>query len=533
MGSIVSCSKFTQFLVDQQPYYDKRILMDIRPTDGWIGHVKSGTFEAFSGTQHTRDRFNHVFPNTTKAWEPVTAAHCLGTPCDPTEHTIGWGSTRLTYGLEKQSWQTPLLCYDQDMHVTHARENFRYIISDILKPATNAIMSNFLRKRAAQYAGNQYIVGTALNTFVYNWTKVSDEEIYIDTNCNPASVGKLSPQHLQVMVSPLMLVGAKGKTPFEGKRPPMLELVTDMETMWELDKLAGQTTPSISGNWRFEQWDAANKYWAYGFNGQIGNYATRVDPLSLRFIYVGYDIGGNGQYRYQVVLPYTNIASSGAGGSAGLKSVVNQDYQRAQYTFSFIWDPEVIEALVSEATPVNPEMPFSSRNFGGRWQFVMDNLGSDVNGCVIENKRRNKGQFIGDFKLAIAPAYTERAVLWFHKREPACLPLLSTCNAETYPVEQDYDSDNTPCPEEERELPYTSVFTPTVNSTSGDYKIAASSITCDGGPVQHPAISGTTSLAGLVVQLNASCSVVGTWTVNGFDIEVESTCENVDVAFLV
>ena len=55
-----------------------------------------------------------------------------------------------------------------------------------------------------------------------------------------------------------------------------------------------------------------------------------------------------------------------------------------------------LEALVMDAQPVNPEMPFSSRNFGGKWQFVMDNLGAGENGCVVENKRRNKGQFIAD-----------------------------------------------------------------------------------------------------------------------------------------
>lgn len=531
MPSIVSCNKFTQFLVDQQPYYDKRILMDVRPTDGWIGHVKTGTFEAFTGTQHTRDRFNHVFPNTTKAWNPVTSANCLGTPCDPTENTIGWGSTRLTYGLEQQSWNTPLLCYDQDMHITHAKQNYSYIISDILRPATSAIMSNFLRKRGAQYADNKYVASSSLLAFEYNWVRVNDEEIYIDTNIDPATVGKLTPQHLQTMVSPLLLVGAKGKRPFADKRPPMLELVTDMETAWELDKMVGQTggNPNVTSNWRFTQWDAANKYWAYGFTGQIGNYAVRSDPMALRFIYVGV-VAGN--HRYQVVLPYTNIASSGAGGASGLKSIVNLDYQRAQYTFSFIWDVEGIEALVAEPASVNPEMPFGSRNFGGKWQFVMDNLGEDVNGCVIENKRRNKGQFIGDFKLAIAPAYTERLVLWFHRREPACLPLISACNTEEYPTDQSYNSANDACAEVAGTT-YVTTVTPELNSTDGDYQIPASSITCDGGPVQHPAISGATTLAGLVVQLNSAVGVVGTWAVSGSDITVTSTCQNVDVAFLV
>ncbi len=102
-------------------------------------------------------------------------------------------------------------------------------------------------------------------------------------------------------------------------------------------------------------------------------------------------------------------------------------------------------ALVADATPVNPEMPFSSRNFGGKWQFVMDNLGAGSDGCVIENKRRNKGQFIGDFKLAIRPEYTEFANVFFHKREPACVPCIATCNPDPgYPA-QVYDSSNTPC----------------------------------------------------------------------------------------
>src|SRR5437879_3673741 len=109
MAKIASCSQFTQFLTDQQPNFDRYIIKDIRPSDAanWIPHVKSGTFEAWSGTQHTRDRFNNVYPNVTKTWEQVTSSGCLGTPCDLNEHVINWGSTRLTYFLEKQSWQTP------------------------------------------------------------------------------------------------------------------------------------------------------------------------------------------------------------------------------------------------------------------------------------------------------------------------------------------------------------------------------------------------------------------------------------------
>ncbi|HUD75877.1 MAG TPA: hypothetical protein VMQ76_12465, partial [Terracidiphilus sp.] len=438
--NIVSCAQFSQFLTDQQPNYDKYIIKDIRPEDGWLAHVTSGTFDAWSGTQHTRDRFNNVYPDVTQVWKQVTSAGCLGTPCDKTETAIGWGSTRLTYFLEEQSWQTQLLCFDQDMHITHAKEQFAYIISKILKPATSAIQSNFLRKRGAQYSDNKYIAnryfGTAASTFTYTWVTVGTEEIYIDTNANPASVFKLTPQMLQRLVEPLLSVGYLGENPFKEQTPPMLELVVDTQTMWELDRLGGSQgvggTPSVTGNWRFTEWDAASKYWKYGFSGQIGNYAGRVDVNNLRFNYVGV-VAGN--YRYQVVLPYKNVPSSGAGGSAGIKSIRNPDFDNAQFAFSYVWHAKGIEMLVAEAMPVNPEMPFASRNFAGKWQFVMDNLGADVNGCVIENKRRNKGQFIADFKQAIAPNYTEFLVLMFHKREAACVIEIGNCSTDPgYPT---------------------------------------------------------------------------------------------------
>ena len=101
-----------------------------------------------------------------------------------------------------------------------------------------------------------------------------------------------------------------------------------------------------------------------------------------------------------------------------------------------------------DAQPVNPEMPFSSRNFGGKWQFVMDNLGAGENGCVVENKRRNKGQFIADFKLAIRPLYTEFINVFFHRREPFCVPEISNCSTDPgYPT-QSYDSCNMACESE-------------------------------------------------------------------------------------
>ena len=462
MNENISCDAFTQLLVDQQPYYDELILADIRPTDSWIGNVATGTFPAHSGVTHRLDRFKHVFPNTTKVWTATSYAGCIGTPCDKTEHCVGWGSERIEYHLEEQSWSTPLLCFDQLMHVTHSEEQFEQIITDILRPATSAIMSMFLRKRTLQHASHCYYTTTAgiLAEFTFEWTVVVDEEYFFDCSVAPTNCGKLTPQALQVRWNPLMRLGYAGKNPFK-ETAPFIELVTDVETCWELDKLGGSTgvggTPSVSGNWRFTEWNAANAYWRYGFSGQVGNFMVRTDWAGLRFNYVG-DLGvgpvlAANRYRYQLVLPYRNDATGGAGGDAGLGSVDNPDFDAAHFTISFITHKMGLEALTADATPINPQMPFSARDFAGRWQFVMDNLGADADGCVVENKRRNKGQFIADFKLAIRPKYVEFINAYFHKREPLCVPFIDTCSDDPgYPT-QTYESCPDSCEIRGQDLP--------------------------------------------------------------------------------
>lgn len=526
-STVVKGCDFVQNLVDQQPVYDKLILEDITPIDGWILNMDTGTFEGFSGVEHTLDRFNDVWPDTTKVWTKTQSGNCLGNPCDKTRHSMGWGATRLTYYLEEQSWKTPLLCYDQDMHVTHAKEHFRQIIGDILKPATSAIMSSFMRKRALLNAGKTWVASGTMPdfTFVFSTGPLGNEEIFFDCSVRPNDVFLLTPQMLQRRFEPLMRIGYAGKNPFKDTAP-FIELVTDISTCWSLDRLGGSqgvgggNNPTVVGNWRFEEWGATNKYWRYGFSGQLGNFMVRTDPLGLRFNFQR-DLGvgsAPNRYRYQVVLPYTNVTSSGAGGAAGLKRISNNDFDNAQYRISFIWHKKGMQALVADASPINPEMPFSSRNFGGKWQFVMDNLGADQDGKVIENFLRNKGMFVADFKLSIRPMYTEFVEAIFHKGEPQCVYEIKTCNPDPgYPT-QTYTSFNATCG-----AGVTLTFTPILAAGTSTYEILAGTITCDGEQVPHARITGTTGLAALVVQLNAFAGVLGTWAVAGSTITLAGT----------
>ncbi len=455
-GQIIQACDFPQFFVDQTPKFDELIMEDIRPTDGWLLNVSTGTTPMGTPTEITQDRFRAVWPNTTKTWTRVVAngPGCTGNPCDPTENQIGWGADRLTYFAEQQTWGTPLLCYDQDMHVTHAEQHISQVISDILRPATTAISSNFLRKRALFWAKNKFVANKAMNQFTYTWTLAganNDEEIYFDTSAAPSTVFHLVPQMLQARFSPLMRIGYAGKNPFKDTAP-YIELVTDMDTCWWLDKLGASQgvggVPSVTGNWRFTQWSAANEYWRYGFSGQIGNFMVRVDELGLRFNYVR-DLGagaGVNRFRYQIVLPYRNGITSGAGGAAGLGSDENPDFDKAQFAISYIWHKKAMEILVPDARPLNPEMPFGHRDFGGKWRFAMHDLGADASGQVITNKWENKGQFIAWFKYYVRPLHYEFAEAWFHRREQMCIPEITVCSPDPGYPNQEYNSALPPCP---------------------------------------------------------------------------------------
>jgi hypothetical protein len=460
-AQIVNACDFIQALVDETPKFDERIMRDIRPTDGWIGNVATATAPIGTPTEITQDRFRAVFPNTTKTWNRVVAngVGCTGNPCDPTEHLIGWGADRLTYYEEQQTWATPLICYDQAWNITHAVEHIDYIISDILKPATSFISSNFLRKRHLLWSKYKLAANATLSGFTYQWTLAGpnlDEEQYFDCNVSPNNVYKLVPQMLQRQFTPLMQTGYAGQNPFKDTSP-FIELVTDMDTCWDLEHLGGQTgvgpadSPNVLGNWRFENFNETTKYWRYGFSGQIGNFMVRTDMFGLRFNYVT-DLGagangGNGnRYRYQIVLPFVNSITTGAGGSAGIGDDFNPAFANAQYCLSQIHHKKGMELLVPEAKPLSPDMPYGHRDFGGKWAFLMHDLGADASGNVITNKWKNKGQFGAWFKYYVRPQHTEFLQNFFHMREQFCIPQISPCSPSPGYPPQSYVSELPACP---------------------------------------------------------------------------------------
>lgn len=466
-SSIVKACDFPQFLVDQTPKFDEIIMEDIRPSDGWLLNVSTGTLPMGTPTEVTQDRFRHVFPNTTKKWNRVVAngTGCSGNPCDPTLNQLGWGADRLTWYAEEQTWGTPMFCFNQDMHITHAKEHIAQIIDKILRPATIAISSNFLRKRHLLWSKRKWQANRYMTAFTYVWTlggAAGDEEIYFDCSCDPNNVFHLAPQMLQNRYQTLMMDGYSGENPFK-ENAPFVELVSDMDTVWWLEHLGGSQgiggIPSVSGNWRFEQWDAASAYWRYGFGGKIGNYQVRVDPMGLRFNYVT-DRGAGAapnRYRYQVILPYRNGITTGAGGAAGLGSDTNPDFLTAQFRISQIHHKRGMQLLTPDARSLHPDMPWAHPDFGGKWRFLQHDLGADQDGTPISNMWGNKGLFGAWFQYYVRPLHYEFMESIFHRSEQFCIPEITTCSPDPgYPA-QEYSSELPGCPLPETFIPATTI----------------------------------------------------------------------------
>lgn len=495
----------TNLLLTELPVYVPEILRDMRPTDGLMGHVSSGQWDPFSGVEQTQDRFRNVKANVTNKWETVSDTTCVGMPCDPIENEICWGWDRLTFGQERQSWKSQLLCFDQMISATKAVEHVQQIVSDILRPATADIGSDYVRKKALELAGRKVLADGSLTPFTGTWETDGNQEIFYTPSAFPTS--KLTPEMLQRQLQRLRFIGYFGKwtnDPFWGGYDNFAELITDDDTVWELDKIA--TNQRVSDMWRFQLWSAAHEYYKYGMGGQIGNYMTHVDPNSMRFNRVG--------NKLQRVMPWKNSAAT-----VGIGSDWNTDYDVAQYQISFIWHRFAWKLLTQQMESINPTMPFLVRGLNGMWNFAIDNLGQDCNGNAIANYRKNKGFYYADFRFAGQPLYTEWLTAILHLREPKVIYVVAPCAADPgYPT-QDYNSACDGCST-------TFQWTPDAND-SGHYVLAVNSTTCNSEPLDNAAIDAA-SLAALVTALQADTALgaVGTWSTSGGKLILsDATCE--------
>lgn len=435
MAGTLTCAQFTDFLSRRSEHLDDEIIRDITPVSSIIGKVETGEFPALDGTSHTFDRFNRVFPNLSDAWNDVQSGSCVGTPCDPTETLIGFGFTRDEYKLQQKAYATDLFCYDQIMSADRAKQQFAHTV-EILRDATQLIIGDRLRTEMFRIAGYSWLAGggssSGLTPFTFSET---GNLLHVTPNALPTS--KLTVNMLKRRIQNQILTGALGKMAKD--QPPEIEVLTDMETIWDLI----QGDSNLKDNWRFNEFSiGSQEYQKYGWSGRVGNFMLSADLHPIRFQVTN---GGT----LNRVYPYSNVSTT-----SGIRGVVNETYLNAPVQATFIWHRRGMRSLLRDSTSIHPMMPFSARDFGGKWNFVMDNLtcgtAEDKNGLIIpiavDNARRNKGKFIAEFSFATQAQFPEFVEMFLHLREPACVVEVPTCSTTPAYVAQNYSSANDSCP---------------------------------------------------------------------------------------
>lgn len=525
---MISCQAFADVISRRAEHLDDAIIMSMHPLDSqWVGHVSTGRFKAEDGIEHTFDRFENVFPQLGN-WADVRAASCVGTPCDKTSTKVGLGFTRDSYKLQEKQYETDLFCWDLILSADRATQQFAHFIR-VLRRISTIVWSYRFRTEALRIAKFRWV--TANNTLVpvtATWdatmTQLTLTPVVAGQSTLPTS--QLTARHLQRRVDPQIRSGAEGAA-INKSMQPMLELVTVMDTIWNMV----EGDPNLTDHWRFTAFAEAEKFYKYGWTGSVGNFGLRADAFALRFDVVSTN-PVTGVTVLNVVFPYTNIAAT-----EGIKEDVNGDYDLARVQVDFIWHRRAMTSLVRDAKAINPEMPFAARDFAGKWQFVMDNLTCgtfNVTDAVtnqvitvpipVNNERRNKGKFITDFSGAIQAEYPELAEAFISLRGPACIVDVGVCAADPGYPSQNYSSANAPC----ATTAITIIQTPILNTTTGTYEITADSVYCNGIQVVHPAITGTSTITALVAQLNVVLAGLGTWTVSGGNISLSTTaCQNI------
>jgi hypothetical protein len=459
MAAPFNCNSYYSFLFDRAPHFVDPILRDWFPTDdAWIGHVTNGTWDAFTGTTHVRDRIQVGAPDMSQAWQTfdTSESNFIGVPalgnanlsactagaCAPTEIAVGWGSTRTTFGRERQSYTTNPLCFDEINTRAKAREQFTEIVKGI-KDMTMMIQSDYLRTASLRYIDNLYICSAAAITGLTPSIPVTNAMItgqaaFVDIGgAANLPLSALTIQYLQRFYEPLQNEGYfRDKLVYGG----MFKLITDVLTSQQLTN----GNPALTHGFKFSDFQTGGTMFKYGVRSAIGNFAIAWDSFPMRFYWDG--------SRLRRVWPYVNVPAT-----IGVKRQVSIAYVKAPYQISQIWHEASMFRYVPKLEQVNSMMPFMTRDLGGKWQFfggerdktlvvttIDPTTGLPVK-TIIDNKRGNQGLLWADFSNAIEMQRPELSRVILHQREPGCVVDAPACSVAPAYVTQSWAANPVCC----------------------------------------------------------------------------------------
>lgn len=418
----LNCALFSAYLARRVPNWMPEFVKDMFPRD--VTHLSlypNKSWDSFTGTEHTWDRFHLAMPNDAGDWEQMSSMDCGFQICDPEQRQIDWGTTRAVFGKYRRSWQTRILCFDQFRHIEEAKQQVTILWNELRK-VPEYIQADWLKFQqvfgqignltgsgglaicgASKIASSNSNSGLTLTQNTFNSGAGGLQVLNLGSDSNlPTS--KLTMNYLESLLPPLLYNGYS-----DGEFTPTAtgQVITDMNTTMELCN----ANPALTGMYQAADFEKGGKFFAYGAMKGCGNFLFKITPYPPRF----YRTSAGTLTR---VWPFQNTTTT-----TGIMPALDPQYDAAPFQISVIPHRKTRTIFTGECPDIHPEFKFGKRDLWGKWNWCGDAYLSGLDPttgqtCTMANPRRNKGYFYADFEAGVMNERPELETVILHQREP-------------------------------------------------------------------------------------------------------------------
>jgi hypothetical protein len=452
--SAAGCQAFNDFL-GRRPYnWDKRIAKDRKPHAYiYTGMYKTETFPPFTGTTHLHERVYVTRPNDPGLWTQFVADPCIGTPCDTPRQYIGHGVDQLRYDVYERNYQTPVFCLDQLNTVEEGIAKMaaiaqgyqdlpEEICSDFLrvltlrKAGTTAMGAGLWLCGPQDASGNPVNISITDNMFAVSQGEalvVSRNSLLINLNANnelsalgynttallAAALGQLTMEYLANQQEDLAANGYHDREwMVEGK----FSITTDQTTRRRLLV----ANPALTQMYSAADFAKGGAFYSYGITAGCGDWLFKEDKAQMRFRFRGDMDGKNfsggalpNAVWVEQVWPFENVAAT-----FGLKPIYSAAWKNAPIRLYHVYNRDARIIYVADIVSVNDEMKFGlARSFMGKWTWHSPDYFNALDPntgvlCAFQNDKKNKGYWLGEYRMGEKTIYPEIERLIFALGEP-------------------------------------------------------------------------------------------------------------------
>lgn len=436
--AFTDCEQINNMFIQAPEYIVPELLYEkFKPTNAWYGIVDEEEFVSNHGTTHTGKRLSRMtMPNPADDdWRKIEVDVCATNACDFDPKIIQHGSDSYNWSIVQRDLRTDWYCLD-GLQWEYFPEQEMSNIQANLNLMNTQVQEEFIRHR--------YLASVAPNN---KWLMLGDASDPCATQClspqreawffeTVTESGEPSPRFIRVGVSVANLsnIALLNNDMLNFALYERQYILNDMGWIQDMSGLYPLYLDSpITSNRLVQSADAAANFIVSlggnsipGINGQsinnrlgliqrtTANFMHKIDPYAMKFYpdtafnegLAAFDIADTSTWpRLFRVFPYLK-----EGATIGIRSILDPAYINAPFTISSIFHPEVGAV----------QRPRPSRGYGSAVNEAPPDAQFEWNNPPWQcNVKRSKGFFMGSWRMAWRPKFTEYGYAFLHRTENA------------------------------------------------------------------------------------------------------------------